>query len=202
MPVGYITYLDTGAIQLTDEVPSMVYESPQQNGQYPEIKFFEPDDRIFIYGPTKTYPFRSIENVPYKDPKFGREIYNSAGKLMYSTGHINMLYERDVSINKDSANYTFIGQAGRVYGYYILNRQITILYRRIRSYRDPITFDDVWEWDEYHVYIDVFFTPNGLRTETKEYFKWVNSDVDYPNQPAGNNLSFSFIIVDITELAG
>lgn len=190
-------------MQLTDSLETMCV-----------LKKLEPGELTTLSGPYDEYPriyalsgqwlVAPISKVEILKHGAGLEIYDEKGNIKFSSLAKFVSFEKYFDINMSTAGKGKLrieGKPGHRYGM-IQTRSLSYTHNKnIRSYIDPFTYDEVWEFDIYSETYQVIDDIGGLTFEYKyEYIGYIDGYIDRPPDREGSGLMQQGLMIDVSML--
>ncbi len=192
--IGAQFFNDSGLVQITDELESMVFlrevpistALPRDTNQLRVLR----DDRAFIFGP--------ISQASIPNSGVGLELFNAAGRKMFSSLVPPAAIIGMVKTDYRNPNKEVRGAAGRKYGVCVLNQGVASWATNIQTIPGgPPDYDDYYLYNRRERYIDYEITDWGIRTKIAEYTISGYEDAYYPSD-FPSNLAFDALVFDLT----
>ena len=201
--VGLEIHTNSKLTQLTDKLETMCV-----------LKKLEPSEITTSSGPYDEYPriyalsgqwlVSPISKVEIPKTGVGLEVYDENGNVKFSSLAKLVSFEKYYDVNMNNAGkgkLQISGKPGHRYGM-IQTRAMGYTHNKnIKSYIDPLTWDEVWEFDIYQEHYTVVDDIGGLTFEYKyEYIGYVDGYTDRPPDREGSGLMQQGLMIDVSML--
>ncbi|ATN00864.1 MULTISPECIES: hypothetical protein [Proteus] len=201
--IGAEIYTKNRLTQFTDSLETMCVlkkllpsEVTTASGPYDEFPI--------IYALSGQWLVAPISKVEIPTHGVGFEVYDADGKVKFSSLAKLVAFEKYYDVNMDSAGkgkFRINGKAGHRYGM-IQTRSLSYYHNtNIRSYIDPVTWDEVWAFNRYIEHYVVIDDLGGLTFEYKyEFLGEEDGWISMPPSREGSGLMQQGLMIDVSML--
>ncbi|MBG3130971.1 hypothetical protein I4674_14420 [Proteus mirabilis] len=179
---GYEAITKDRKIQINDRLETMCVVRENIGNEHWLVKD-ETANYVRIHAFGKNWFVAPISEVQIPKNGVGFEIYNENGKCTFSSLAKVVTFVKKYNVNMDTVGKGKIildGKPGHRYGYIPLRSMGYIWNRNIRMYVDPITYDEMWECDQYY---EGYNLTNDNGNLTFEYSYEFGAHVDWYTSP-------------------